>query len=172
MKRLGFAVLLWCLSLLQASALTLKQNLGSSTTLLSVTELGSLGANGYATGTVVFDNAVGQAGDGALRCRLELFVTFAAAPTANTAMVVWLLRSYDNGATYEPTPTATVSPGSALAMTFPVNSGTGQVITRGILDIDCPPGKMKAVLKNDNTGQAFTSGSHTLKIAPIVFTGN
>jgi hypothetical protein len=168
MKRLDIAVLLLFLSVLPASALTLKQNLGSSTTLLD-SQLTSLGANGYATGTVVYDNAVGQPGDGALRCRLELFVTFAAAPTANTAVVVWLIRSYD-GTNYEPTPTSLIAPGSALAITFPVNSG--QAATRGIADIDCPPAKFKAVLKNDNTGQALTSGSHTLKVAPIVLTGN
>ena len=170
MKRLILLpVLLLCLSALQVEALTLKQNLGTSTTILDNTQLVSLGANAYSAAGPVYDNAVGQAGDGALRCRLELSVIFAAAPTANTAVVVWLVRSLD-GTNYEPMPTTAVGPGSALAIAFPVNSG--QVSTRGVADIDCPPGRFKAVLKNDNTGQAFTGGTQTLKIAPIVFTGN
>ena len=171
MRRMMVIGVLLLLSVTSASALTLKQNLGSSTTILDNTQLVSLGANAYSAAGPVYDNAVGQAGDGALRCRLELSVIFAAAPTANTAVVVWLLRSHD-GTNYEPTPTSAITPGSALAITFPVNSGTGQTVTRGVADIDCPPGRFKAVLKNDNTGQAFTNGTQTLKIAPIVFTGN
>jgi hypothetical protein len=169
MRRLMAICVLLLLSVASASALTLKQNLGTSTTILDNTQLVSLGANAYSAAGPVYDNAVGQAGDGALRCRLELSVIFAAAPTANTAVVVWLVRSLD-GTNYEPTPTTAVGPGSALAIAFPVNSG--QASTRGVTDIDCPPGRFKAVLKNDNTGQAFTSGTQTLKVAPIVFTGN
>jgi len=85
MKRLILLpVLLLCLSALQVEALTLKQNLGTSTTILDNTQLVSLGANAYSAAGPVYDNAVGQAGDGALRCRLELSVIFAAAPTANS----------------------------------------------------------------------------------------
>ena len=170
MKRLILIpVLLLCLGVVPVQALTLKQNLGTSTAFMG-TELNGIGNNGYsAVSALTYDNTVGQAGDGALRCRLELLVVFASAPTANTAVVVWLLRSHD-GTTFEPTPTTSIGPGSALAITFPVNSG--QTTTRGIVDIDCPPAKFKAVLKNDGTGQSFAATNNTLKIAPIVFTGN
>jgi hypothetical protein len=170
MKRLILLpVLLLCMSALQVEALTLKQNLGTSTQFMG-TELNSIANNAYsAVSTLTYDNSVGLAGDGALRCRLELFVVFASAPTANTAVVVWLLRSHD-GTNFEPTPTTSIGPGSALAITFPVNNG--QTTTRGMVDIDCPPAKFKAVLKNDGTGQSFAATNNTLKIAPIVFTGN
>lgn len=168
-KVLLCGALLLGLLLGQVQALTLQQNLGTSTSLLT-TDLDGLGNNVYSPASAVYDNRIGQAGNGALRCSLELLVVFAGNPTPNTAVVVWLSRSRD-GTNYEPTPTSAVGPGSAMAISFLVNSG--QTTTRGIVDIDCPPAWFKATLKNDNTGQAFQgSGANFLKITPIIFTGN
>jgi hypothetical protein len=168
-RRLLLAVLLlgWCATAAQ-SAVTLQESLGSATTLLS-TELNSIGSNSYTNASAIYDNSIGAAGNGALRCRLELLVVYGTTPTANTAWVVWLSRSAD-GTNYEPTPSATVGPGTAFAVSFPVNSG--QLTTRGVVDIDCPAGKFKATAKNDGTGQAAAASGNTLKIWPIILQGN
>jgi len=153
-----------------AHALTLQESLGTATTLLNA-ELNSIGTNVY-TGlsSATFDNSLAAAGNGVLRCRVELIIVYTTAPTANTAWVVWLLRSAD-GTNYEPTPTSAIAPGSALTLSFPVNSGA--TTTRGIIDIDCPAGKMKAVAKNDGTGQSSNGGAvNFLKIWPIIIQGN
>ena len=151
-----------------AHALTLQENLGTATTLLS-TELNSLGNNAYTAASATYDNSIGATGNGALRCRFELLVVHAANPTASTAWVIFLSRSAD-GTNFEPTPTASIGPGTALPVSFPVN--TGQTTTRGVVDIDCPAGKFKATAKNDGTGQAAAATNNTLKIWPITIQGN
>jgi hypothetical protein len=151
-------------------ALTLQESLGTATTLLNA-ELNSIGTNVY-TGlsTATFDNSLAAAGNGALRCRIELIIVYSTAPTANTAWVVWLLRSAD-GTNFEPTPTSAIAPGSALTLSFPVNSG--QTTTRGIIDIDCPAGKFKAVAKNVGTGQCSNGGAvNFLKVWSIIIQVN
>jgi hypothetical protein len=176
--RVRFLTLLTALSLLVTlpvsvlAATSLQYSVGSAVTMLS-TEINTITSNSYSSvGSTVYDNSVGQNGGGATRCRVEVFVTFqTTTPTANTQILVWLLKSAD-GTNYEPTPSSTVSPGSALQLSFPVNSGSGQLITRGVQDIDCPPGKMKAVLKNDGTSQTFATSGNTVKMYPVTLQGN
>jgi hypothetical protein len=154
------------------AATSLQYSVGTAVTMLS-TEMNGITSNSYTSvGSAIYDNAVGQNGGGATRCRVEVFVTFqTTTPTANTQILVWLVKSAD-GTNYEITPTSAITPGSALQLSFPVNSGTGQLITRGVQDIDCPPGKMKAVLKNDGTAQTFATSGNTVKIYPVTLQGN
>ncbi len=170
MKRLVLSLFLLIFLRSAEAAQSLQYSIGTATNLLT-TELNAIANNGYASAVgTAYNNTLGSTGNGATRCRLELFITFAAAPTANTAVVVYLMKSADGGSTYEPTPSATIAPGSALQVVFPVNSG--QAATRGVQDIDCPPGLFRATVKNDGTGQAATASGHTLKVTPITLQGN
>jgi hypothetical protein len=169
MQRVVFLFMLWLVAGVPcAQAVSLQYAIGSSTTLLS-TDLNALANNGYSVPSATYDNTIGQAGNGATLCRFELFVTFAANPTANTAVVVWLQRSYD-GTNFESAPSSSIGAGASLQLSFPVNSG--MTATRGVIDTPCPPGNFKASLKNDGTGQAFTASGHTLKVTPVTLQGN
>ena len=150
-------------------ATTEKWLLGSATTLLS-TGLNSLADLAVALSSA-FDNTQGQSGDGYTLCELQLDVTFASAPTANTAVVVWFLRCLDgtNYETYTATGTSTPPKARLPNVTFPLEAvTTQQIITRMVL---LPNGLMKALLKNDGTGRAFPASGSTLKIRPVTRQG-
>lgn len=138
-----------------------KYLLGSVSTLLS-TGLNSLANNALAIGSA-FDNTVGQSGDGYTLCDIQLSVTFGSAPTANTAVALWLLAVQDG--TNAEDGGSSVTPARAPDFYFPVRAvSTAQIITmRGSM----PWGKVVPLLKNDGTGQSFASGGNTLTIRPV-----
>lgn len=144
---------------------TEKYLLGSQTTLLS-TGLNSLANNSLAISSA-FDNTQGQAGDGYTLCDLELVVTYGTAPTANTAVAVWLLGSQD-GTNYEDGDAST-TPAKLPSVTFPLRAVT--TAQRIIRRVWLPFGKFKALLKNDGTGQSMSASGNTLIIRPVARQG-
>jgi hypothetical protein len=145
-------------TLVQAAPIITKQLTGSPSTLLTLTTLTN---NSWSTVGSNFNNTVGQTGDGYLFCELQGAFTFAAAPTAGSAVQVMLLRSQD-GTTFEDTSTATVKLGRLPNVTLPVTSG--QATTKVTLEIKCPPGIFRAQALNDGTGQTMTTGSITMRM--------
>ena len=142
-------------------ATTAKYLLGSQTTL-ATTALNSL-ANNALVACTVFDNTVGQTGDGYTLCDVELVCTFGTNPTANTGVALWFLTTQD-GTNYEDG-SASLTPGRMPDCVFPVTVSTNaQRIIRRVL---LPWGKLTPLLKNDGTGQAFAASANTLKIRPV-----
>jgi hypothetical protein len=135
--------------------------LGSQTTLLS-TGLNSLANNSLAI-SGAFDNTVGQTGDGYVLCDVELLVTYGSAPTANTGVSVWFLGSQD-GSNYEDGDAST-TPGRIPDLVFPLRAVT--TAQRIIRRVPLPWGLLKALLKNDGTGQAMAASGNTLKVRPV-----
>jgi hypothetical protein len=140
---------------------TEKYALGAQTTLLS-TGLNSLANNAQAI-SAAFDNTQGQTGDGYTLCDLELVVTYGGAPTANTGVSVWLVGSQD-GSNYEDGD-ASVTPARLPDVVFPLRAVT--TAQRVIRRVWLPWGLVKAVLRNDGTGQAMAASGNTLKIRPV-----
>lgn len=136
-----------------------KYLLGTQTTLLS-TGLDSLANNGLAI-SAEFDNTIGAAGDGYTLCDVELVVTYGSAPTAGVAL--WFLGTQD-GTNYEDGD-ASVTPAKLPACVFPLRAVT--TAQRIIRRVALPWGKLKALLKNDGTGQAMAASGNTLKIRPV-----
>ena len=137
--------------------------LGSQTTLLS-TGLDALADNALAL-SAAYDNTAGAAGDGSTLCDLELVVSYASAPDAGSAVVVWLLASQD-GTNYEDGGTS-VTPLRIPDRAFPLRPVTGA--QRIIRRVAMPPGLFKALLKNDATGEAMAASGNTLKIRAVTF---
>lgn len=142
-------------------ATTEKYLLGSQTSLLT-TGLNSLASNALALSSA-FDNTQGQAGDGYTLCDLELVVTYGSAPGANTGVSIWFLGSQD-GTNYEDGDAST-TPARMPDVVIPVLATTNaqRIVRRVVL----PWGKLKALAKNDNTGQAMAASGNTLKVRPV-----
>lgn len=147
-------------SIVHAAVVT-KWLLGVQSTLLG-TELNSLSNNAFSVAGATYNNTVGGGtGDGYVLCDVEGVFTFAAAPTANTGVSVWLLMTSD-GSNFENAPTASVTLGRAPDVVLPVT--TGQAGTRVIRRLLCPWGNFKAIAKNDGTGQAMAASGNTIKM--------
>jgi hypothetical protein len=155
---LGLVALLLTAALVQAAPIITKQLTGSPSTLLSLTTLTN---NSWSTVGSNFNNGIGQTGDGYLFCELQGAFTFAAAPTAGSAVQVMLLRAQD-GTNFEDTSTSTVKLGRLPNVTLPVTSG--QTTTRVTLEVKCPPGLFRAQALNDGTGQTITTGTVSIRM--------
>lgn len=142
---------------------TEKYLLGSQATVLSTAA--TLANNALVAGSA-YDNTQGQTGDGYTECDVELAVTFGVAPTANTGVSIWFLRSQD-GTNYEDG-SSSVTPARAPDIAIPVLASTSA--QRIIRPATLPPGKITVLLKNDGTGQTMSSG-WTLKLRPITRQG-
>lgn len=130
---------------------------GTNTNVLT-TELNSLANNSNALGsTITLSNTGFRFGE------LELLVTFGVAPTANTAITVWLLREVD-GTNFEDGG-ASVTPTRLPDAVFPLRAVT--TAQRIIVPVDLPPGNFKALLRNDGTGQAMAASGNTLRVRPL-----
>lgn len=128
---------------------------GTTDTLLS-TELNSLANNTNA----VHASNVSITSTGFMKSELELLVTFGSAPTANTSILVWLLGEVD-GTNFEDG-SSTVTPTRVPDAVFTVRAVTTAQRCKAI--IDTPPGPIRALVRNDGTGQAFAPSGNTLKI--------
>lgn len=128
---------------------------GTTEQALLTTELNSLANDALAlSGEITLTDA------GYLLADVTLVVTYGVAPTANTAVAVWLLRETD-GSNYEDGGSG-VTPARAPDVVFPLRAvTTAQRITRQVV---LPPGKFKALCKNDGTGQAMAASGNTLKL--------
>lgn len=144
---------------------TEKWTTGAQAALMG-TEMDSLANNAAVPAASAFSNAQGGAGDGYVFCDLELVVTFAAAPAANTGVSLWLLRTQD-GVNFEDGATGVV-PARAPDVVFPTRGVT--TAQRIIRQAWLPAGVIKALVLNDGSGVAFSTGN-TLKIRPITRQG-
>jgi hypothetical protein len=97
------------------------------------------------------------------RCELELLVEFGVAPTANSSIVLWLLREIDG--TNFSDGTASVIPTIVPTAFFPLRAVT--TAQRIIVIADLPPGPVRPLIRNEGTGQAFAATGHTLKVRPF-----
>lgn len=143
-------------------ATTEKYLLGSQTSLLT-TGLNSLANNAQAL-SAAFDNTQGQTGDGYTLCDVELVVTYGSAPTANTGVSVWFLGTQD-GTNYEDGDATPIQPARLPDVVFPLRAVT--TAQRIIRRVWLPWGLMKALLRNDGTGQAMAASGNTLKIRVV-----
>lgn len=134
---------------------------GTADSLLT-TELNSLANNSNA----VHASSVSITSTGFQKAELELVVTFGTAPTANTAILVWLLGEVD-GTNFEDG-TSSVTPVRIPDAIFPVRAVT--TAQRLKVVVDTPAGPIRALVRNDGTGQAFAASANTLKIRP--YTGS
>lgn len=138
---------------------TATQLRGTSDTLLS-TELNGITSSGN---NAVHGSSVTLTNAGYFDGELELLVTYGTAPTANTPIRVWLLREVD-GTNFEDG-SATVTPTRLPDAVFTVRAvTTAQRFIQPIYDI--PPGPIRALVRNDGTGQSFASSGNTLKLRP------
>lgn len=135
------------------------------TTLLS-TELNSLANNALAIVSSAFDNTQAATGDGSLACYLELLVTFGTAPTANTGISIWFLRTVDGGTNFEDGGTS-LTPVRGFDTSIGVAASTSA--QRLIKEVKLPAGKFKLLLKNDGTGQAFAASGNTIRMTTYTY---
>jgi len=149
---------LLALSVAQANAATVQWLIHGTTTNLLTPN--SVASNGYTAASATYNNTIGQTGNGYLYCRFEAILTFAAAPTANSAVYIWILESLD-GTTFADTPTASIIT-SSPSLTIPVTSG--QVGTRQAVSVRCPNGQFKIAAQLNNTGQTTTASGNIIRL--------
>jgi hypothetical protein len=170
LKRIGVLVLAMSLLVSPAfAAITIQLAVGTATSVLT-TELNSLGNNNWTAASAVFDNRIGQTGNGYMMCRMELFAVFAANPSAGGSLTGYFLTTVDGGTNYETTPTSSIAQQRLPDFVIPVV--TGQTTTRTGITVRCPAGQFKVVAQNTATGQAMAATNNTLKLLPITLQGN
>jgi hypothetical protein len=125
-------------------------------TMLS-TELNAIVATTGKAISSAQDNSV----DLELWADLELAVTFASAPTANSVIELYLLPSIDGGTTY-PDGSTTVNPQAALYVGGFVVRAVATAQKLVIRSIVLPPGLYKWLIQN-TTNQAFPATGSTLR---------
>lgn len=136
---------------------TVKNTSGTITTLMS-TDLNSMANNS----NVLSGTASMTAGDIGHRFgEFELYIaSSAAAMTANTAFVGWILQPLD-GTNFEDGGTS-VTPSRSPDLIFTVRAvSTAQ---RLYSRAEMPTGTFRILLRNDGTGQAIASSANTLKV--------
>jgi hypothetical protein len=127
------------------------------------TGLDALANNGLALGAAYNNVLGGGGGDGYTLCDLELVVSFATAPAANSGIAVWLLGSTD-GTSYEDG-SSSVTPARGWDVLFPLRpvSGAQRIVRRAWL----PWGMWKPLALNQATGQPFAATGNLLRIRPV-----
>lgn len=146
-----------------AEAATTFQLATRSATTVYTTDLNTKASNAWIIASAVINNTIGgAAGEGYMRCYMELALSFAANPTANGAFVGWFLKTVDGGTTYEDTPNGTVTLNRLPDMVLPVN--TGGTTTRVTVETRCPAGNFKIAGQLSGTGQTTSGSGNSLKI--------
>ena len=141
-------------------ATTLKQLKYGTLTSLETTSLNSLAANASLLGSAA--SISGDATDADLLADFEFACTFAVAPTVDSMVFLFLVRSVD-GTNYEDASASIRAAGESGVGGFQVQSiTTAQRMV--IRDVSLPPGLWKPMIVNTN--QALTASGHTLKIRP------
>lgn len=135
--------------------------IGSMSTLLNT---GATLANNALAISSAYNNTTGQTGDGYTRGLFTFSGTFGTAPSANTGLSCWLIKSNDAaGGTYEDGDAST-TPARPADFVLPVRAvNTAQVIA---ILAELVPGLLKLLAKNDATGQTINSG-WTITLTPI-----
>lgn len=133
-------------------------------TIVTVTiTLDSLANNARAISSALGADAPAGGSEAHLLSDWELVVDYATNPTVNTTIDLYLVRAIDgtnyiNGdATDAPAPQTYVGSFTVRATTNPMRLG--------LYAVPLPPGLFKAVVLNNATGQAFSTGC-TLKYRP------
>jgi hypothetical protein len=139
-------------------ATTQKWSRGTADTVLT-TEMNSLANNSNA----VKSTAVSLTTEGYVLAEVELYVTFASTPTANTGVSVWFLREID-GSNYEDG-SASVTPTRIPDVVF--GARTVSTAQRMVKTCILPSGTFKPLVRNEGTGQAFAATGNVLKIRPL-----
>ena len=138
---------------------TVKNVAGTITTVLSA------GLNSLANNSNLLSSAITlTTGEPGYRFgEWELYIaSSAAAMTANTAFVGWIIQALDG--TNDEDGGTSVTPARTPDLIFPVRAvSTAQRIT---WQSDLPTGSFKVLLRNDGTGQAIASSANTLKVRP------
>lgn len=138
---------------------TVKNVAGTITTVLST------GLNSLANNSNVLSSAITlNTGEPGYRFgEWELYIaSSAAAMTANTAFVGWIIQALDG--TNDEDGGASVTPARTPDLIFAVRAvSTAQRIT---WQSDLPTGSFKVLLRNDGTGQTIASSANTLKVRP------
>ena len=132
------------------------QILGSSP--LQIATNNTAQPNGSAVILGPFQNVSGQTLGGSTAADLRLVFTMAAAPTAGTAIVLYILNALD------PTQNANYEDGSGLGPVIPTKTPAGVVAldssqtsySRGCTVL-LPPGYFKVLVWNNNTGQSLAA---------------
>ena len=138
---------------------TVKNVAGTITTVLS-TALNSLANNSNVLSSAI---TLTTGEPGYRFGEWELYIaSSAAAMTANTAFVGWIIQALDG--TNDEDGGTSVTPARTPDLIFPVRAvSTAQRIT---WQSDLPTGSFKVLLRNDGTGQAIASSANTLKVRP------
>jgi hypothetical protein len=139
---------------------TVKNTRGTLTEAIATASLNSMANNTNVLGSAI---SLTTGEPGYRFCEAELLVTFGTNPTANTSFCCWLLREVD-GTNYEDGG-ASVTPTRPPDLIFTVRAVT--TAQRILAVCDLPPGTVKALLRNDGTGQAIAASGNTLKIRPL-----
>lgn len=123
------------------------------------------GTSTLTNNSLVLSSAITLTSANYTRGVFELAVpSFSGAPTANTAVSVWIIRQAD-GSAYEDGDAST-TPARNPDMVFPVRPvSTAQRIE--LPAIDLPPGLFKVLVKNDGTGVTMNT-TWTLKCLPYI----
>lgn len=160
MKLLRFLLVgVLALTPILADAATIQQKLYETINSVMTTELNSLANNARAISAAEGSDATTAAdlfGD------FELVVTFGVAPTLDTTVDLYLVRSAD-GTNYEDGDASVRPAAEAFVGSFQLRAVTTaqRMIIR---DVPMPPGLWKAVILNNGTGQAFAASGNTLKV--------
>ena len=138
---------------------TVKNVAGTITTVLST------GLNSLANNSNVLSGAITlSTGEPGYRFgEWELYIaSSAAAMTANTAFVGWIIQALDG--TNDEDGGTSVTPARTPDLIFPVRAvSTAQRIT---WQSELPTGSFKVLLRNDGTNQTIASSGNTLKVRP------
>lgn len=142
--------------------------LGTETVLMSNTNLSALANNALFLSAAYNNVQGGGGGDGYVLCRITVIITMAVAAAANTGFPIWILKSQDGGTTYEAGGTG-YTPLRMPDLVCPAPVDTTQRVV--MFDRYLPAGFIKALMKNDNTGQALktdtSSAGSLVSITPI-----
>lgn len=161
---------------------TIKEVLGTSSTILATTEIGGLTNNSSVVGaalagTGVYNNTAGSgasstSGDGYERGYVTFVAggAFGGAPTANSSIDVYFLKSMDAGSTFEGG-SASVLPIRRPDVVLPLNSASSAAADNKVT-ISCylPACQFKILAKNNGSGQTIPASS-TLTLVPATDQG-
>jgi hypothetical protein len=144
---------------------------GTTATVLSTSEIGGLTNNSKVIGATVYDNTAGSgisstSGDGYVR-GMFIFTpggTFGGAPTANTGIDIYCIKSIDGGTTYEGGST-TYAPIGSYVGTLPLQPSTAVADNIVMREFFVPACKWKVLAVNNATGQTIPTSS-TIKYTP------
>lgn len=138
---------------------TVKNIAGTITTVLST------GLNSLANNSNVLSGAITlSSGEPGYRFgEWELYIaSSAAAMTANTAFVGWIIQAIDG--TNDEDGGTSVTPARSPDLIFPVRAVSTAQRINWISDM--PTGSFKVLLRNDGTNQTIASSGNTLKVRP------